>query len=131
MAKVRSKNSQPEILVRKFLHKNRCRYRLHDKNLPGCPDIKLTKYRVVIMVNGCFWHGHDKCRIYQMPKTNALFWSTKIELNKKRDKKNIDILKVLGWTPIVIWECDLKPSKQEKTLNYLLRKIAKTKITRV
>ncbi len=104
MSKVRGKNTKPELLVRKFLFSKGLRFRLHDKNLPSKPDIKLTKYSCLIFVNGCFWHGHKSCKNYVMPKTNKKFWYKKIETNVIRDKKKIRELRKLGWKVIIIWD---------------------------
>ncbi|MEJ0104300.1 MAG: DNA mismatch endonuclease Vsr [Bacteroidota bacterium] len=123
MAKVRSTNTKPELLVRSFLFSQGFRFRLHDKNLPAKPDIKISKYKCLIFINGCFWHGHKKCKIYVMPKTNKKFWYGKIEANIKRDQKKVRKLKSLGWKVIIIWECDLKPKKREKTFINLLNRI--------
>lgn len=89
MAGIRSTNSKPELLVRRFLFSKGFRYRLHNKKMPAKPDIKLTKYNTLVFVNGCFWHGHQNCKIYVFPKTNRKFWNKKITANMQRDKKNI------------------------------------------
>jgi DNA mismatch endonuclease (patch repair protein) len=123
MGNVKGKHTKPELLVRKFLFSKGFRFRVHDKKLPGQPDIKLTKYKTVIFVNGCFWHGHENCRIYVMPKTNVEFWAGKIEKNMSRDKVIIHNLKELGWNVIIIWECSLKKRKMEDTLNSVVEKI--------
>jgi len=120
MRNVKGKHTKPEIIVRKYLHGLGFRFRIHDKKLPGKPDIKLTKYKTVIFVNGCFWHGHKDCKIYVMPKTNTDFWHSKIERNIERDKKVINNLLELNWNVIVLWECDLKPNKREKILEKLV-----------
>lgn len=108
MSRIRSKNTKPEIIVRKFLHKNGFRYRLHVKNLAGKPDIVLPKYKTVIFVNGCFWHGHDECKYYVTPKTRTIFWEDKIKYNKIRDNRNEADLRKDGWRVIIIWQCQLK-----------------------
>lgn len=113
MARIKAKNTKPEIVLRKLLHRDGFRFRLHRKDLPGRPDIVLPKYKSVIFVNGCFWHGHKDCKHFKIPKTRTDFWLNKIISNKKRDKKNIEILKKMGWNPITIWECTL-PSKLPK-----------------
>lgn len=123
MKAVKSKDTKPEIIVRKFLFANGFRYRLHDKSLPGKPDIKLTKYKIVVFVNGCFWHGHLDCNIYVMPKTNIEFWSNKIKTNVNRDKEKIMRLQALGWKVITVWECQLKKSRVEESLRQLIEKI--------
>ena len=126
MSHVKSSNTKPEIVVRKYLFANGFRYRLNDKKLAGKPDIRLTKYKIVIFVNGCFWHGHENCKIYVMPKTNAQFWQDKIDKNVARDKKNIETLKNEGWEVLTIWECQLKGKKQSETLNKLVKKLQQT-----
>lgn len=108
MAKVRSENTDPEMLVRKELFKRGYRYRLHVKTLPGTPDIVLPKYRCAIFVNGCFWHGHENCKRAKLPETNKDFWYKKIEKNKARDIENGEHLNALGWKVATIWECELK-----------------------
>ena len=110
MSRIRGKNTKPEILVRKGLHARGFRFRLHNKKLPGCPDIVLPKYGVAIMVNGCFWHGHKGCRYATKPKSNVEFWETKIARNKHRDEVTAAHLEALGWTVITIWECELRTS---------------------
>src|SRR6187401_2951254 len=104
------------MLVRKFLHAQGFRYKLHDKKLPGKPDIVLPKYKTVIFVNGCFWHGHTGCRYFTIPKTRTEWWSDKINKNIANDKISIRKLIDLGWKVIEIWECDLKKGKVEQSL---------------
>ena len=123
MGSIKSFDTKPELIVRKFLFSKGFRYRLHDKSLPGKPDIKLKKYNCLILVNGCFWHGHKNCKIYVMPKTNKRFWYAKIENNMIRDQKNLRKLKRFGWKVIVLWECQLKNKNKEKTLNLLVDRI--------
>lgn len=108
MSRIRSKNTRPELLVRSYLFKVGFRFRLHDKNLPGKPDIILPKYKTIIFVHGCFWHGHPGCRHAVSPKSNTKYWSAKLSGNSIRDVKNQESLKNLGWNVIVIWECYLK-----------------------
>lgn len=124
MSMIKGKNTKPEMLVRKFLHANGFRYRLHDKNLSGKPDIVLPKYRTVIFVHGCFWHGHENCKYFVVPKTRTQWWTDKINGNKANDEKAINALKKDGWKIINVWECDLKPAKVEKTLSVLLKKLS-------
>ena len=112
MSSIHGKNTKPEILVRKGLHARGFRFRLHNKKLPGCPDIVLPKYDVAIMVNGCFWHGHKGCRYATKPKSNVEFWETKIARNRHRDEVTTAHLEALGWTVITIWECELHNSSQ-------------------
>lgn len=123
MKNIRSKNTTPELLVRKFLHKNGYRFRLHDKKLPGKPDIVLRKFNTVIFINGCFWHGHKNCREAKVPKNNSEFWKTKIISNQLRDRKNIDSLTRLGWNVLTIWECQLKKDLMESTLFDIVNKL--------
>lgn len=108
MSSIQGKNTKPEILVRKGLHARGFRFRLYNKKLPGSPDIVLPKYGVVIMVNGCFWHGHKGCRYATKPKTNVEFWETKIARNRHRDEVTEAHLHALGWHVIIIWECELR-----------------------
>lgn len=119
MAAIHSKNTKPEILVRKFLFSRGFRYRLNHPHLPGKPDIVLRKYRTCIFINGCFWHGHDGCKYFVMPKTRTKFWQAKIERNKERDYKAQRQLASMGWHCITIWECQLKPKVREATLESL------------
>jgi len=122
MSQIRSKNTKPELAVRKYLFANGFRYRLHCKSLPGKPDIVLPKYRTVIFVHGCFWHGHKGCKYYVVPKTKTEWWTHKINGNKINDKKIFKALMKDGWKVIIIWECELKTAKVEKTLISLLKK---------
>jgi len=108
MSRIRNKDTNPEILVRKFLFTNGFRYRLNDKKLPGKPDIVLPKYKTVIFVNGCFWHGHENCKYFKLPATRTEWWKEKIEGNIKNDKKKHDQLCEAGYKVIVIWECEIK-----------------------
>lgn len=108
MSCIKGKNTKPEEKVRKYLFSQGFRYRKNYKKLPGTPDIVLPRYRTVIFVNGCFWHGHEGCRYFVIPKTNTEFWLNKIEANRERDKRKTDALIALGWNVIVVWECQLK-----------------------
>ncbi|MGN0501955.1 MAG: very short patch repair endonuclease [Ruminococcus sp.] len=119
MSCIKGKNTRPEEIVRKYLFSQGFRYRKNDKRLPGTPDIVLSKYKTVIFVNGCFWHGHEGCRYFVIPKTNTEFWRKKIETNRKRDIRKINDLQTLGWKVIVVWECQLKKEKADITLNNL------------
>lgn len=123
MSSIRGQNTKPEMIVRKYLFSKGFRYRLHDKSLPGKPDIKLTKYNSLVFINGCFWHGHTDCKIYVMPKTNKKFWYSKIENNVERDKRNLELLKNLGWKIIVVWECEIKRKNRDLALQNLVDKI--------
>ena len=115
MSRIRGKNTKPEILVRKGLHARGFRFRLHNKKLPGSPDIVLPQYGVAIMVNGCFWHGHKGCRYATKPKTNIEFWETKIARNQHRDEVTTAHLEALGWTVITVWECELRGKLESNT----------------
>jgi len=130
MAAIRSKDTKPEMIVRRGLWKRGLRYRLNHKRLPGHPDLVLRKYRTCIFVNGCFWHGHktklktengeliiESSECCKIPKTNREFWVAKICRNKERDKEEQQRLAEMGWHCITVWECELKPSKREETLN--------------
>lgn len=119
MAAICGKDTKPEILVRKFLFSRGFRYRLNHPRLPGHPDLVLRKYRTVIFVNGCFWHGHENCKYFRLPKTNIDFWQKKIERNKERDKKEQCQLAAMGWHCITVWECQLKPKVRKQTLESL------------
>ncbi|MBB5438541.1 DNA mismatch endonuclease (patch repair protein) [Pedobacter sp. AK017] len=120
MSKIKGKDTKPELLVRKFLHKNGFRYRIHVKDLPGKPDIVLPKYKTVIFVHGCFWHGHEGCKYYVVPKTRTDWWLNKINGNITKDLNARQSLTEGGWKVIEIWECDLKKAKIESTLSNLL-----------
>ena len=119
MQHIRSKGTKPEMIVRQYLHAHGFRYRLHHDRLPGHPDIVLRKYRTCIFVNGCFWHGHEGCRYYVVPKTNTEFWQAKIDRNRKRDEEDIIQLKEMGWHIVIVWECQLKAAKREASLQAL------------
>lgn len=123
MSHIRSKDTKPEQLVRQVLWHNGFRYRLHVKGLPGKPDIVLPKYRTVIFINGCFWHGHEGCRYYVIPKTNTRFWLDKITLNKARDARDESALNEAGWRVVTIWECELKKETREETIKQLLKSL--------
>jgi len=125
MSRIKGTDTKPEMLLRKYLHAHGIRYRLHNKNLPGKPDLTLAKYHTVIFVNGCFWHGHKGCKYFVLPKTRTEWWRDKIEETIKRDIKAMKDLKELGWNPLVIWECELKPEKREEKLSSLLNNIIK------
>ena len=124
MSRIRSSNTKPELLVRKFLHAQGFRYRLNVKTLPGKPDIVLPKYKTVIFVHGCFWHGHADCKYFKIPKTRTQWWTDKINTNKVNDTKAVKALKKDGWKVIEIWECNLKLLELEKTLQSLLKKLS-------
>jgi len=123
MSRIKGKDTKPEMLVRKYLHAKGFRYKLHDKKLPGKPDIVLPKYKTIIFIHGCFWHGHTNCKYYVAPKTRTDWWLNKINSNITNDKKAVTTLKKDSWKIITIWECQLKPAKVNKTLNSLLKKL--------
>lgn len=123
MSRIHSKNTKPEELVRKFLFSQGFRYRRNDARLPGKPDIVLPKYKTVVFVNGCFWHGHEGCRYFVWPKNNAEFWKEKITGNIQRDKRNHHLLAEQGWRVIEIWECALKKDTFQETLVSLVKDI--------
>ncbi len=125
MAAIKGKNTKPEIAVRKFLHSLGYRYRLHRKDLPGKPDIVLPKYKTVIFVHGCFWHGHTNCRYFVIPKTRTEWWKEKIERNKQLDDENSKKLKRMGWKIITIFECKLRSKFRNKTLQLLTTRLVK------
>ena len=120
MASIRGKYTKPEMLVRRFLFSRGFRYRLNHPRLPGRPDIVLRKYRTVIFVNGCFWHGHEGCKNYVVPKSNTEFWTAKIERNRARDIDEQHKLAAMGWHCITVWECQLKPAIRKNTLESLV-----------
>lgn len=123
MSKIKSKDTKPEMLVRRFLFSHGFRFRLHRKDLPGNPDIVLPKFKTVIFINGCFWHGHKDCKFATIPETNRDFWLTKISSNIIRDNESAERLKQSGWKVIVIWQCELKPKVKEQTLEQLITKL--------
>lgn len=124
MAAIKGKDTKPEILVRKFLFSKGLRYRLNNRKLPGSPDIVLKKYKTVIFVDGCFWHGHEGCKYFRLPKSNTPFWEAKITRNIERDKETTQALTALGWKVISIWECELRnKSNREAALNKLFNDI--------
>ena len=121
MSRIKGKDTKPEMLVRRFLHAQGFRYRLHVKDLPGKPDIVLPKYKTVIFIHGCFWHGHEDCKYYVVPKTRTEWWLNKINSNIANDKKVAKILKQEGWKIITLWGCQLKQDKINTTLARLSR----------
>lgn len=125
MSRIRSVNSKPEEIVRKYLFSKGLRFRKNVKELPGKPDIVLPKYKTVVFINGCFWHGHHGCKYFVMPKSNTDYWSKKIAYNVERDRFVSTKLEELGWNVITIWECELKKAKRENTLEYLYYNISR------
>lgn len=124
MSAIKGKDTKPELLVRKFLFSRGFRYRLNHPRLPGHPDLVLRKYRTVIFVNGCFWHGHRGCNYFVLPKTNTDFWQKKIERNQARDTEEQRKLASMGWHCITVWECQLKPKVRQQTLEALIYTLA-------
>lgn len=116
MSRIRSKDTKPELIVRKYLFRNGFRYRLHVKNLPGKPDVVLPRFKTVIFINGCFWHGHSNCKYYVLPMTRTEFWKKKIQINIDNDNRNVKMLMKNGWQVITIWECQLRPEICTTTL---------------
>ncbi len=120
MSMIKGKNTKPEMTVRKFLFQNGFQYRINYSKLPGKPDIVLPKYKTTIFVNGCFWHGHEGCKYFVIPKTRTNWWLEKVNGTIERDRKKISELETLGWEVLTIWECELKPEKRTRTLEDLL-----------
>jgi|SRR5690606_30905611 len=124
MSGIRGKNTKPEMVVRRFLHAQGYRYRLHRKDLPGKPDIVLPKLKTCVFVHGCFWHRHLGCRYAALPKTRAAFWEARLNANVDRDQASIRALQKAGWNVFVIWECELRrPNAVLQTLSESLRKL--------
>ena len=116
MSQIRGKNTKPEMIVRSYLHANGYRFRLHDKTLPGTPDIVLKKHKTVVDVRGCFWHGHEGCRYAAIPKTRTEWWKDKLTKTKERDQMNQERIEKMGWRYLVVWECEIRENKFEITL---------------
>lgn len=111
MANIKGKNTKPEITIRSLLHRQSFRFRLHDKSLPGKPDLVLRKYKAVIFIHGCYWHRHENCKLASTPKQNIEFWLKKFDANLRRDGEVYYQLKLLGWRTAVIWECAIRDKK--------------------
>lgn len=122
MASIKGRDTKPEILIRKLLHKIGFRFRLHVKELPGRPDIVLKKYKAVIFINGCFWHGHTGCHLFKIPATRTDFWEEKINKNQLNDIKSIKLLLDNGWRVCLVWECSVRGAK--KDLNKVINSIS-------
>lgn len=124
MSAVHGKNTKPEIMVRHYLFSRGLRFRIHDKKLPGCPDIVLKKYKTVIFVNGCFWHGHRDCKYATVPATNKDFWERKIQANRERDESDKYRLELIGWKVLTIWTCEIRNKlKRQESLEKLYASI--------
>jgi len=117
MASIRSVNTAPEMQVRRYLHARGFRYRLHDRRLPGRPDLVLPGRRAVIQVQGCFWHAHEGCRYFQVPATRRSFWEAKLLGNRDRDQRNERDMQILGWRVAIVWECALCPGQRDQLEN--------------
>ena len=130
MSKIRGRDTKPEEIVRKYLFSQGFRYRKNVASLPGKPDIVLPKYRTVIFVNGCFWHGHEGCKYFVWPKNNAEFWKEKIQTNKKRDDDTSRMLAEMGWSVLTVWECQLKKDSIHNTFAELIDNIRNNSSTR-
>lgn len=129
MSRIKSKDSRPEILVRRFLHALGYRFRLHKKNLDGKPDIVLKKHNTIVFIHGCFWHGHKGCKNFVIPKTRTQWWLNKINRNREKDQESVKALRRNGWNIIIIWECELKKDKRDTTLKKLIQKLLDPKLT--
>ena len=117
MARIRSRDTAPELTLRRHLHRAGFRFRLHQRNLPGRPDIVLARYRAAIFVHGCFWHGHAGCPLAYVPKTRTEFWREKFEVNQQRDDRQAHLLSLAGWRVLIVWECGLRDSRlRQKTV---------------
>ena len=125
MSRIRSTGSKPEEIVRKYLFSKGLRYRKNVKALPGKPDIVLPKYRTIVFVNGCFWHGHSNCKNFVMPKSNTEYWQNKISRRIMKDTETYDKLTEMGWNVLIIWECQLKKETRDRSLQYLLYNIVR------
>lgn len=123
MSQIHSRDTKPELLVRRRLWRDGFRFRVNVRSLPGTPDVVLGKYRTAIFVNGCFWHGHRACGSYTVPKTNTEFWDGKIRRNVRRDAVNAELLEAYGWRVVTVWECELKPKRLEATMAALEERI--------
>lgn len=130
MARVRQRNTTPELKVRRFLHAEGVRFRLHDRSLPGSPDIVLPSRRVALFVHGCFWHRHG-CKATTTPKTRTDFWTEKFTANQARDRRNEALLRQEGWSPLTVWECDVKADRFKEPLLAEIRRASVFDLQRV
>jgi len=132
MSRIRGSNTRPELIVRSILHKMGYRFRIHDKKLPGKPDIVLPKYKAAIFVHGCFWHRHPECKYAYTPKSRTDFWNEKFVANIQRDKKNLLQLREAGWLAIIVWECEIKLNSKdtlEKVSEILQQQMAPLRVS--
>lgn len=124
MSRIHGRDTKPEVIVRKYLFAKGLRYRKNDKRFPGHPDIVFPKYKTVIFVHGCFWHGHEGCRYFRIPSSNVEFWEVKIRRNRERDKKDAAELEKLGWKVITVWECRIRrKADRAEALEEVYRKV--------
>lgn len=128
MSRIKSKDTKPEELVRKYLFSRGLRYRKNDKQLPGHPDIVFPKYHTIVFVHGCFWHLHENCKYARLPKSNVDFWKEKLTRNRERDLREQEELRNMGWKVIVVWECQLKGDKRAEMLSSLYDNITMSNI---
>lgn len=123
MSRIRSKDTKPETMVRKYLFSKGLRFRKNDKRYPGRPDILLPKYKAAVFINGCFWHSHEGCPVFVLPKSNQEYWVPKLEKNRRRDEENYAALRKDGWHVYIVWECELKKDTRDKRLEQLYLEI--------
>ena len=121
MSRIRSRDTKPEMAVRRLIHAMGFRYRLHRRDLPGCPDLVFPRHRKIVLVHGCFWHSHAGCRAGRVPSSNADFWLPKLRRNTERDAANEEALRGLGWSVLVLWECQTRkaPELEERLAAFL------------
>lgn len=123
MSRIRSKDTKPETMVRKYLFSKGLRFRKNDKRYPGKPDILLPKYKAAVFINGCFWHSHEGCPVFVLPKSNQEYWVPKLEKNRRRDEENYAALRKDGWHVYIVWECELKKDTRDERLEKLYLEI--------
>lgn len=128
MSRIRSRNTKPETMVRKFLFSKGLRFRKNDKRYPGHPDILLPRYKVAVFINGCFWHCHEGCLDFVLPESNQDYWVPKLEKNRNRDEENYAVLKKEGWNVFIVWECELKKASKDERLEQLYLEITKLRL---
>jgi DNA mismatch endonuclease (patch repair protein) len=124
MRRIRGKDTKPEMLVRRLVHRLGFRYRLHRRDLPGTPDLVFPRHQKVLFVHGCFWHQHSGCRVAHLPKSNLSYWAPKLIGNVKRDAKHLDNLVALGWQTLIVWECEIKNTRalQKRIIRFLAKR---------